>query len=316
MIRYIVAKTAFRFEDLVPVAISVNLLEPCLYLSMTPFFMLLPPEVRNEIYGHLFEQEYGVRLHSNGNKVEWELRIGVIRIEIQTWEGFREPAVYDDHAYICCPGILQTCPQIHQESRAIFYAKTTFRYTEQSTNTFDRTFSYSTRNLQFIQKLEILVKRRHDLESAIFMNRIVDLIHRTCALRRLDLSFELSRDEFPEDYSEKAWKRVLAHSRPALKALKVSVLLQYVRVIDWSGGYFGRTKWKPLAQALAESQGWGCDEQYRLQDRLFEDGARINLFARVWHVYPAGTTSTTQGMAGLVSDCKRSNKGSLAFERL
>jgi len=272
--------------------------------------MLLPPEVRNEIYGHLFDKEYGVRLYSNGHKAESELRIGVFRIEIQMSEGLREPALYlqkrnyDRHAYICCPGILQTCYQIHQESKAILYAKTTFRYTEESTNTSwtDRTSSYSTRNLQFIQKLEILVKRRHDLESAVFMNTIVDLVHKTCALRRLDLSFELSRYEFPEDYSDKAWKRVLAHSRSALKALKVSVLLQYVRVIDWSGGYFGRTKWEPLAQALAESQGWVCDKQYRLQDRLLEDGSTRNMFARVWHLYPAGTKSTTQGMVGLVSD--------------
>jgi len=110
------------------------------------------------------------------------------------------------------------------------------------------------------------------------MNTIVDLVHKMCALRRLDLSFELSRDEFPEDYSDKAWKRVLAHWRPTLKALKVSVLLQYVRVIDWSGGYFGETN-------------------------ILEDGSMRNMFARVWHLYPAGTESTTQGMVGLASDC-------------
>ncbi len=52
---------------------------------MAPPFMLLPPEIRKEIYRHLFDLEYGVQLtqwYSSGHKTEPELRMGVFRIEV------------------------------------------------------------------------------------------------------------------------------------------------------------------------------------------------------------------------------------------
>lgn len=136
----------------------------------------------------------------------------------------------------------------------------------------------------------------------MLINTVVDLAHGWCRLRRLDLSLELSRDGYPEDYSNTVWNDVLAHWRLVLETLKFFGLLQYVRVINWFEGYFDRTKWEPLAQALAKSQGSVCDKQRYLQDRLLEDGCTRNLLTRVWHIYPADTKSTTQGMVGLVSD--------------
>lgn len=271
--------------------------------------MLLPPEVRNHVYGYLLDEGYAVQLTLYyyplthwARRSKYSTGLAATTPELRFYNTYARSHGYPQPS---CSGFLRTNRQAYREIKSLLYANTNFRYVrenaDQGSRVFLRTLPLPPQTLQHIQNLDIIVERHQNARVVVPTHTIAVLVNEACTLKRLTLSFELKCGQCLHSNERcRAEEQTPIYRDPALEAIEDSKSLRLVRVVAF-GGYVGcwDDHFRPLSQAIATSKGWVCEEQeYRQEFRTQYDHLDERP-AWVWHLYAAGQKPTTEGIMGL-----------------
>ena len=225
---------------------------------MAPSFLSFPPEVRNEIYPYLFNEERYIplsyRYHSpHSNKCGSGNRKSGSGLTSKNELVYFVRSSSKSTRY---SAILQTRSQIYHEIRHLIYSRAIFEcfivgFFERSFPGFNarcllNAYSFSKQTLRNIQHLEFCVDLWDWSDSGRPVEIIVDVLKETCTLKRFTLVIERLLGRW-RPASEEIWlRRVL----DILKTVVASKSLKEVRIKLDSGG----TEPFPIRPMLRETK--------------------------------------------------------------
>lgn len=274
----------------------------CSILGMPFYFLLLPPEVRNQIYGCVFDKklEMGLIYCCPGFDYYPEdlplYRACESMITKQRGSNNAEPSVYTalrkpkPSSYYTA--MLQTSWQIYRETCYFLYAKAIFRYTflpsVQIPSLAKRTFSiFPKGSVQYVKDLAIELDRGIRLPFYLEVEAIAGFVDEACALERLSVIFEIYDSD--TDGPDAAWAQSLFHNEGVWKALTTSKSLRYVRITVRHRVHHDGAAFAALSQSVAGAKGWVCEAQnYNSVTKETGFGHFVSIWS--WHLRPASKT--------------------------
>ena len=210
--------------------------------------MSYPPEVRNQIYGCLFEEACLTELthgYPSAGHTREDERMGTRSRVVPKLELVSLSSSSTDRDASLGTGILRTCHQIYHEALPFLYAKRVFRYcftdtteTPFSIQSYTRLFPeqdynrvfpeqnytcvFPEQNLSMIQHFQLLVEERVD--ENISPDSVAETIdyfcNRSCGLKRLGIEFQFMVDpDFIPEESYQRWMEAVAEDYPIRKSL-------------------------------------------------------------------------------------------------
>jgi len=165
-------------------------------------FLSLPPEVRNEIYGYLFDEEHGIQLthyyhedypinHASNSMVTSPKASNEAKLRTYTSDFTVKPRSIGT-------AIFYTSWQTYHESCCLLYARTAFeffflRYPKLAASCKIKIegSGFPKQSLQHVQDLMIISDRTNRVPFDIIVETIAALVNEACALRRLIVKFDL-----------------------------------------------------------------------------------------------------------------------------
>lgn len=270
-----------------------------------PFlFLLLPPEVRNQIYGHVFDEEHEIDFLPcyPGDSYYYldSYPANYARKSVVTGPRAShnaEPSDFTALRTLQAPSyytaMLQTSWKIYRESYHFLYAKTVFHYcflsNLQFTYPLKKTFSvFPKESVQRVKDLKIELHRMLRVSLYAVVRGIASFVDEACALERLSVSFDIYRSEI--DGPDVAWAQSVLHNEGVLKALTTSNSLRYVCITVRDGAHHDGAGFAALSQAIAAAKGWVCEAQnYNIEPNESDFGHSRSIWD--WHLRPASKKS-------------------------
>ena len=291
--------------------------------------MSYPPEVRNQIYGCLFEEVCLTELthgYPSARHTRQDERMGTRSRIVPKLELVSLSLSSTDRDASLGTGILRTCHQMYHEALPFLYAKRVFRYsftdtteTPFSIQSYTRLFPeqdynrvfpeqnytrvFPEQNLSMIQHFQLLVEERVD--ENISPDRVAETIdyfcNRSCGLKRLGIEFQFMVDpDFIPEEGYQRWMEAVAEDYSICKSL---VALNNLQQIDFTvsdeepgaGEIF-----KPLIQYIIHGKGWVCDNEegaYRFQKENYD----LEYHEWTWHLRPDVSRPAVSGDTAALS---------------
>jgi len=255
---------------------------------MALLFLSLPPEVRNQIYNYLFDEDEIQLTHyyPEGYPVKNAHKSIVTRLRVRNQAELRTYAsVATLQPLQFYAAMLQTSWQIYHETCYLLYARTIFRFfflwnpkLAFSSKVFQK------QSLQHVGDLKIELCRMDFVSLDLVVEAIAGLVDQACALERLTVEYDIYHPYI--EGQDVAWVQSILHSEGVLKAITTSRSLRYVCIAVYAEEFSARPHFAALCQTIATAKGWVCEEQYETgePDDANPDGYRCGWG---WHLRPA-----------------------------
>jgi hypothetical protein len=233
-------------------------------------FLSLPPEVRNEIYGYLFDEEHGIQLthyyhedypinHASNSMVTSPKASNEAELRTYTSDFTVKPRSIGT-------AIFYTSWQTYHESCCLLYARTAFeffflRYPKLAASCKIKIegSGFPKQSLQHVQDLMIRLDRTNRVPFDIIVETIAALVNEACALRRLIVKFDVFNSYI--DGPDVAWVQSVLHNEGVSRSLTTSKSLRYIFITVCDKKLTEGDGFGALSQAIATAKGWVCEEQ-------------------------------------------------------
>lgn len=248
------------------------------HASIGPTFQSLPPEIRNEVYGHLF---------GNQDRIELIHKFPPPHVTDQADES-------NGYEFTSTPkplsgflvglrrhsAILRTCRQIYQEAVPILYGSTVFSFPNSKFAAWiepsDEPHSFPAQSLQHIQKLEITVDHDEPVTSSRTAERTASLIEEAVALRQLDLSFSIWHFWVTDKWMN-IWAQDIVYNSRILEVIKASRSLRKVRIELSEDRNLDEPRYfAPFVHAITTMKDWSCEHDHgplvKAEEGVDDDG--------------------------------------------
>jgi len=251
-------------------------------------FLSLPPEVRNQIYGYVFNKEHlvafkhyfsGCDYYPEDDPVNHAPKCELCGPRTNDNAG---PSVYTAYRARQPPSfytaMLQTSSQIYRETCCFLYAKTVFHYSFspdiQLPSPAENTRSvFPKESLQHVKDLKIRHDRMIPVPRDVVVKAIAGFVDEACALERLTVEFHIYGGYIYGP--DVAWVQSVLHNESVLKSLTTSKSLRYIRITVRDGLLHDEAGYAALSQATAAAKGWVCEARYHNSEPDKIDSSRI-----------------------------------------
>ena len=267
---------------------------------MSPSFLLLPGEIRVNIYEYLFNEEcriefthYDLKILAVERGYHWTWSKAIL--ESQRPYGLSFNVVPSEYV-----AILRTCHQVYDEAIPIFLARTFFCYAARlyprlpSGRLNHDSCQLPVQRLQDIQKLEVNVEREEKIDSRTLAEMVASLVEDASALKRLFLIFFLQPGKGAHN-SYRTWLQSIVHTSRIAKTIAAANDLQEIHITVSDDAETGGPDFEPLIYAIAPKESWSFD----LEDYCYDEG-RIG-YAWRWVLAPA-SKQLPQSVPGPISE--------------
>lgn len=264
---------------------------------MAPTFLSLPGEIRNEIYGHLFDRDCCTTLlhcqdaNSDAKSFLCKRRSSTYSATPDPYCWYPLPAMSSSRTHYYS-AIIHTCKQLYRETHGLLYASIFFLYSPQARLwPGEPRVCFTEANLRNIRRLEICLIRPHPVKPS--PEEIFPFLSLP-ALEQLDLITPYG-----------LWMQVIADDSTLLQYITSSTTLKDVWMKTLKSAAKPRLEdiIVPMLRMITMAKDWICDEEerpYIVYPTRHDDE---DSYVWLWHLHqgcvPPAPGSTRSGLGSV-----------------